>query len=138
MIADNASDCIIDTTTIVGSSFTPFIFRRFFSNNIDPNSAEKFEIASISGSWAGTIIERPIHGSNFANLSQHHFIVKPNSLIAKDLKELITQGRMFEAAELLSRLTDFIHNPQDPIFLKYYFDNESGQSIQAYITVINK
>ena len=135
MIADNATDCIVDTTTIVGSSFTPFIFRRFSSINIDPNSAQKFEIASIRGSWAGTIVERPIYGSNFANLSQHHFIVKPNSLIAKDLRDFISQGKMFEAAELLSRLTDFIHNPQDPIFLKYFFDNDSGQSIQVYATV---
>jgi hypothetical protein len=135
MIADNAIDCVVDTRTIVGSSYTPFIFRRFSSNNIDPNSAERFEIASIRGSWAGSLVERPIEGSNFASLSQYQFIVKPNSLIAIDLRNFISQGLLFKAAELLSRLTDFVHDPQDPIFIKYFFDNNSGNSVQAFITV---
>lgn len=135
MIADNAPNGIVDTKTIIGSSYTPFIFRKFFSNDIDPNSAEKFEIAHVRGTWAGSVVERPIDGSNFAKLSQYHFVVKPNSLIAKDLRRLISEGMMFKVAEIINRLTDVMHGQQDPIFAKYFFDNDSGQSIQAFITV---
>ncbi len=135
MIADNAINGVIDARTILGSSHTPLIFRKFFSNDIDPNSAETFEIASIRGAWAGSIVERPIDGANFAKLYQHHFVVKPNSLIAKDIRKLISGGMVFQVAELINRLTDVVQGQPDSIFAKYFFDNEAGTNPGVFITV---
>ncbi len=129
MIADNAINGVIDARTILGSSHTPLIFRKFFSNDIDPNSAETFEIASIRGAWAGSIVERPIDGANFAKLYQHHFVVKPNSLIAKDIRKLISGGMVFQVAELINRLTDVVQGQPDSIFAKYFFDKRPGQTL---------
>jgi hypothetical protein len=137
MIADNAANGIIDARTIIGTSRTPFIFRKFFSNDIDPNSAETFEIASIRGAWAGSIVERPIDGANFAKLYQHHFIVKPKTLIAKDISKLISEGMVFQVAELINRLTDVVEGQPDPIFAKYFFDNDAGTTnLGFFITVV--
>jgi hypothetical protein len=136
MIADNATNGIIDARTIMGSSYTPFIFRKFFSNDIDANSGETFEIAFIRGAWAGSITERPIDGANFVKLYQNHFIVKPNSLIAKDIRKLISDGMVFQAAELIQRLTDVVEGQPDPIFIKYFLDNDYGTpDLGVFITV---
>jgi len=98
-------------------------------------SAETFEIASIRGAWAGSIVERPIDGANFAKLNQQHFVSKPNSLIAKDIRKLISEGMVFQVAELINTLTDVVQGQPDPIFAKYFFDNEAGTTSSVFITV---
>lgn len=121
MIADNSIDdkMYVLASLRVGSLPVTLTIREFDAGSIRPGAAMTKLIAQIRGVWSGAVTEMEIEGSNFALLSQYHFVCRKGSLLAADIKELVAREQTFLLADIIYKLGESFKGNIDPSIQKY-------------------
>lgn len=125
MLFDNAQDFEIHMVIVNVDNriHVPSKFIKIPITSITLNTEHDWIIAKISGRWSGTIYEgtllnRPLD-ANFAFLGRYRLVVKKDSILAKDIKEMISLGRTYEIATLCNKLHDAEQGYIDESISKY-------------------
>ncbi|WDF76480.1 ATP-binding protein [Mucilaginibacter sp. KACC 22773] len=92
---------------------------RINSHSLQPFVNHKWFICEIRGVWTGTILEKEILGANFVFIGQHKLIVKPNTNISIEIKNLHSKGQIMKLCDLVKLLNDASDGFTDDSVLKF-------------------
>ncbi|MHB1652685.1 MAG: HD domain-containing protein [Desulfitobacteriaceae bacterium] len=125
MLFDNAREFVIHLllVNIDNKTLVPSKFIKIPIQSIALNADHEWIIAKISGRWSGTIYEgsllnRPLE-ANFAFLGRYRLVVRKDSLLSNDIKEMNSLGNTYELASLCNKLQEAEQGYTNESIIKY-------------------